>query len=504
VCGGRILAALALSALVGVGNPRADGAVKFFDGFGDADVDNNGVPLEREDTDVDGGIAGDDEDFYVPNSFAAQDPPPFTNPEVTSVLDSSDVGLRWLQIRGFTGANSGESKPTARIVDDTQGAMYETTSTTSGGLGVTAINTGYALSLNSRGRGSSTAAFFDERVELGPEVGDKVKVSFDFRVWRDAPNANAVLAPEDAEIRFGLLQDTDNQLGSSNAVAGRSVDTNGDGFADDVAATWGIEEGWFEGGAYTPSKATSEVGVPGDAAWFGGMIIEDPAGQFPPITPNGGGWRIREETNLLGTGGHRIFQGASEDSGGDVDTVAVPQESSEGAGDFGLVNLNVNKVYNLSLTLMRDTDVTPGDTITATLTAIDKATGTEYSLSGKEPAMREVNGEMVPDGIYSDSWDYFAIRNTGIDDFDLLIDNFMLEIIGSNEPSTGPDYDNDGDVDGFDFLAAQRTGDPAAISAWEAQFGTTSGGPAIGAVPEPGSIGLGLLFLVGFACRRSR
>ena len=172
---------------------------------------------------------------------------------------------------------------------------------------------------------------------------------------------------------------------------------------------------------------------------------------------------------------------------GDRDTVAVPQEMNSGSGDYGLVNLSVDKVYNLSLTLERFTDVTPADTIKAYLTATDRATGISYTLSGVEEILNSM-GE--PDGFSSDSWDYFAIRNTGLDDYDLLIDNFLLEVIGSNEPIANADFDNDGDVDGNDFLFWQRGLSPSPLSPadlalWKAQYGTSPLAATVGTVPNP-------------------
>ena len=120
--------------------------------------------------------------------------------------------------------------------------MLETQPTsTVGTLGKTAINDGYALSYNSKGRGNSAVALFDQTISLGPEVGDQVKVSFDFRVWRDSPNANTFEQPDDAELRFGLFQDTDNQLGLTNPVAGPDV------AGVKTGAVWGQDDGYFDG-----------------------------------------------------------------------------------------------------------------------------------------------------------------------------------------------------------------------------------------------------------------
>jgi hypothetical protein len=497
----------------------APAAVVISDGFGDADRNNNGTPLEAFDVDT-GGFAGMGAiGTYIPARESNPDPNPDpmidgrgTNAELTTVLDPSDVGIRWFSNAAFTTNNTGDQAAQARIVDDTQGAMLETRPTsTLGGLGVTAIDDGYALSYNSRGRGTSIAGFFNETIELGPEVGDQIKVSFDVRIWRDAPADNMFDQPMDGELRFGLFQDTDNELGQTNPRAGRSPALN-----VDAPAVWGQEDGGFEGNR-TNATPGSDIGSPSDHGWFGAVIWEDPNGQFPPIIPNGGGWRIREETNE-GTGTQRLMQGNSPET----DTVAVPQEATPGMQDYGLVNLDVRKVYNLSLTLERATDTTPGDTILATLTATDRATGIAYSLSDQEPLFHDDGmGGMIPDGVSSDSWDYFGLRNTGVDDFDMVIDNFMLEVIGSNEPAEeDADFDGDGDVDGADFLTWQRglgtaggqtqgnaNGDSiiddADLDIWRDQFGPGASTVATSAIPEPTTGVLAAAALLVMLSRRS-
>ena len=77
-----------------------------------------------------------------------------------------------------------------------------------------------------------------------------------------------------------------------------------------------------------------------------------------------------------------------------------------------------------------------------------------------------------------------ALAGSAAGQFDLLIggSSVVLQAIGADV-----DLNNDGDVDGADFLAIQRT-NPALISAWELQYG--SGLPLIASstsVPEPTS-----------------
>lgn len=427
---------------------HARGVVVLSDGFGDADINNNGTPFEDVDTNVGPTAPLGLPDTYVPGRLEDINGDGPANPEVTSVLDANDTGIRWLQMRGFTGgttgsspnAGTGESKPTIRIVDDTQGVMQETMAA---GLNIPAIDSGYAMSWESRGGGSSAAGFFDQTIELGPEVGDEVKVSFDFRLWRDAPNANASLEPLAGEFRFGLFQDTDNQLGMTNPFAGRQEDLNGDGFVDDVPAIWGQEEGFFEGDLVGDKGLGDEVGANGDNGWSASVFMGN------SFLPNGGGSRIREELNT-----ERILQGA------DAHTIAAPEDIDPDPfnEEFDFVTLDNDKVYNLSLSLVRATEVTPGDTITATLIVTDVAAMTSWTLSGTEMLDDHTSGGIpIPGtgGIQSDSWDYFAMRNatSGSSEYDFIMDNFMVEIIGSNEPEEGiaGDANGDGKVDILDL-----------------------------------------------------
>jgi hypothetical protein len=454
--------------------------VKFFDGFGDADLNNNGTPLEFVDVDVNHNEAIG---TYAPGR--ASNSSGGMNPELTSVLDANDQGLRWLFHSGYTNANTGDPKAYISILDDTQGAMLETKTVANGGLGITAIDDGYAMSWNSKGRGSAAVAFFDETLELGPDEGNSVKVSFDFRIWRDSPNANPVESPADGQLRFGLFQDTDNQLGMTNPIAGLDFDENGDGTAELHPAIWGQEGGWFEGQRASIPGAGHDVGSPGDHGWYGQIIISD---EGDPIlmhqVPNGGDWRIREELNENegGANDRRILNGTN-------DTVAVPEEATPGAGDFGLINLDPTKVYNISLTLERYTLETTADTVLATLTVKDRATGQEYSLSDYEPIMNMG----TPDGIESDDWDYFAISNTSsVDDFDLIMDNFTIETTGSSVSLTG-DHNGDGSVDAADYVLWRNDNinGQQGYDDWRANFGRTAAlasSVATTNVPEPGGI----------------
>lgn len=492
------IACFMLVILVGQSSP-ALGVVKIFDGFGDADINNNGTPLEAVDVNVQGSHTNT---TYVPGRLAGGETPPVNN-EVTSVLNASEQGIRWLNIRGFTAGNdglgypgSGESKPSMRIVDDSQGAMQETKAVgVEGGLGVAAIDSGYAMSWESRGGGSVAAGFFNNRIELGPEVGDEVKVSFDFRIWRDAPNLNGTLpnnVPDLGELRFGLFQDTDNQLGQVNPYAGRQVDEEGNPLPTGSfsSATWGVDEGLFEGLNSKPDRPGSEIGTNGDHGWQASVFM----GNSNPA--NGGGSRIREEVQS-----DRILQGS------DVQTIAQPNNLNPdpfGNPIYDFVSLDLSNVYNIALSLKRDTYVGNSgsySTILASLIITDKATQQTWTLSGMEDDF-EVAEPVFGGGVQSDSWDYFVIRNAssgtvipGGGEFDFILDNFMVEVFGSNATGLPGDFNNDGNVDGRDFLAWQRNPSVGNLTDWQTNYGNGSLA-ALATVPEPHAM---LLATIGFS-----
>ncbi len=429
----------------------ASAQVVIFDGFGDADLDNNGTALESMDTNVGGTPPNGESNTYVPGRLKDDEGDGPANAEVTEVLDASDTGIRWIQMRGWSGAQgnapgAGSTKPQIRIVDDSEGAMQETSG---GGFDVPAIDDGYAMSWESRGGGSSAAGFFGQTIELGPEVDDEVKVHFDFRIWRDAPNVNNGTpdqdnVPSQGELRFGLFQDTDEQLGMTNPFAGRQVDEEGEPFADQSSqftpATWGEDEGLFSGRLFKELTEDempegAEIGSRGDNGWTASVFMGD------PVLANGGGSRIREELQA-----DEILQGS------DVHTIAQPVNGNSdpfGTPEFDFLTMDLDRVYNLELSLKRATDVEEGDTIFASLNITDRATGETSTLSGMETSEDEETG-----GIQSDSWDYFAIRNASNQsgEFDFLLDNFTVEVLGSNAVVDIPgDCNGDGVLDAGDL-----------------------------------------------------
>jgi len=72
------------------------------------------------------------------------------------------------------------------------------------------------------------------------------------------------------------------------------------------------------------------------------------------------------------------------------------------------------------------------------------------------------------------------------------------------------DFDEDGDVDGFDFLTWQRGGSPTPLSSgdlsdWQTNYGTVAPLSAASAVvPEPHTLLLASLASMGLTLRRRR
>ncbi len=343
------------------------------DGFGDADRNNDGV-IDIYDTDVN--LSGTLNDPVLDAGLM----------EIETAEDATDVGVIWSATRGFTGSNDGDPKANLKVVDDSAG-----------------FGTGYALSYEAKGGGSSAIGAFGQSIAVGPNVGDKVVVSFDFRI---NPNTvNPTPPPANSQLRWGLFQDTDSQLGMSANV--------GQG---NVSAVWGSEDGLWR---------DSSPGAEGDK----GLWTRVPIG----VLSDAGDSRNNFEYNLLninGTTNNARFlegSGASGDfgSGGDVGTIASPTDDGPGAKIGGdLVSDPTNQIPVAPHTLRMEVERTADSLLVSSyvdgvLSLSDEVSLTSASLSPLGPA--------------PDSFDYIAFRNQ--DDWDFLMDNFSISAIAVPEPS---------------------------------------------------------------------
>jgi hypothetical protein len=444
----------------------APAVVVIFDGFGDADRNNDGA-ITFYDTDLnDSGTWNDptEDDELASRGII----------EVTAAEDPSDVGIVWSGIRSFdTTANIAKAK--LRIINDNVPTGSETSAEIH--------NSGLALGVESRGGGSSFIGRFNQSVELGPEAGDKVVASVDFRAWREA---NLPFTPSDFnEFRWALYEDTDNELGSTGPFGDGWFNTMGNG----ATVEWGRDDGkWFN----------TEPGAEGDKGIRAHLTFGGFASPFDA--------RLQWEYNLRNINGTfnngRIMEGTgvsdTPGSGGDTGTIASPVNPEDGTG--GIIQGSTFAPHTLALEIVRLANglIEVASFVDGVEILRDdiKDTDTGFSVLGP-PAF---------------SYDYVAFRESP--DYDYVIDNFMVEIFGSNEGLDG-DYNGDGKVDAADYVVWRKDpasfgGDPGGYDTWRANFGAMlgagSGASLAGTIPEPASLVLLLAggWLVTATRRRGR
>jgi hypothetical protein len=435
----------------------AHAVVVIFDGFGDADRNNDGV-VDFYDTDLNNSGTWNDAD-----ADAALIERGIT--EVTAATDPSDIGIIWSGIRSFdTAANI--PKGDLAIINDSVAIGSESMSEIH--------NNGLALSVESRGGGSSVMGRFPQRIELGSTAGDRVVVSFDFRTWKEANIPST--PPEFGEFRFGLYEDTDNELGMTAP--------RGDGFVSSppgATVEWGRDDGnWFSG----------EPGAEGDKGIRTQLTFGSFASPFDA--------RLQWEYNLAGINGTgnngRILEGTGVSDtpgvGGDTGTIASPANPEDGPG--GIIHDGTPAPHRLAMEIVRLENglVEVASFVDGVEVLRDdiKETDNGFGVLGPPPF----------------AYDYVAFRNST--DFDYVIDNFMVEVFGSNEGLDG-DYNGDGKVDAADYVVWRKTmGTQPEYDSWRANFGASLGaGAAVAAVPEPA--GLALLVMGGLfaaTCVRRR
>ena len=258
---------------------------------------------------------------------------------------------------------------------------------------------------------------------MGLNVGDQVKVSFDWRVWESIYAVNKPLLPNLAQLRFGLYQDTDHQLGLTSTYAGQK----------NSPAVWGMADGLFRG-----DLARIAPGSNGDRGIYaqlniGDQILTDADGDGTPDF-TGDGNSINEETNP-GVGATAFYM-----QGEDADFVAAPTTGDPTNPDSFFPLLQVGKVYNIQYVIERSVQaVFQGDprglfTATVTVNELDANHNVvaTSSFGGKESLGDALSPSPDTDGVQSDVWDYIGFRNSGGDpqqDFDMVIDNVVIESI---------------------------------------------------------------------------
>ena len=210
-------AAVALATLVWAA--PAPATVIVTDGFGDADRDNDGV--------TDGAAA----------------------------TDPADVGLKWTIIGGFTSGDVPEPKPEPTIVADD-----------------TVLGGGNSMHLEGHGANSEIIATLPAPVQIGPNVGDSVKLSFRFRIDPAATPAFTTPGdgPSDQRFVFGLYRDADGELGTGGfgTADGNFDNETAPGAGDDPGISARIPV-WVDDGQAQGARINFESANQGDSILTG-------------------------------------------------------------------------------------------------------------------------------------------------------------------------------------------------------------------------------------------
>jgi hypothetical protein len=345
-------------------------------------------------------------------------------------------GIRWFRVNPkFFGTTP---NPKFLIIDDSVDPVNNPNG----------IGTGNALAVDQSPQSSADwAGFFGQTITLGPNVGDKLVVSFDHRNL-DLGNPDSLAGSQFTTLRFGLWQDSDNQLGTETI--------DGDG----VTATWGEDDGRFD------ECASSSIGTCGDYGIWGrvqsGAVPS--AGPFPPPL-DADDFSIAEEIN------EQISMG-----GNDFETVALPADvligdyngdGNVGAADYTVWRDTLGSMTNLAADGNANGEIDPGDYDTwkenfgasndpdnALFSDIPIVLLSPHTVSltmervTPDATGQDVRMEVAVDGIgfgaqppnsaggitTRDSFDYFMLSHYTPMDF-YLIDNFKVELIAA--PGSG-------------------------------------------------------------------
>jgi hypothetical protein len=309
-------------------------------------------------------------------------------------------------------------------------------------------------------------------------AGDKVVVSFDFRTWKEANIA--FTPPPIGEFRFGLYEDTDDEFGMTapNGAGGVS-DPPGE------IVEWGRDDGnWF----------ANQPGAEGDRGVRAQLTFGELAS---PVDA-----RLQWEYNLAGINGTanngRILEGngVSDDpgAGGDTGTIANPSNPEDGPG--GIIYGTTAEPHTLSMEIVR-----LENGLIEVASFVDEVEVLRDDIKDTDTGFNVI-------GPPAFTYDYVVFSNST--DYDYVLDNFMLEVIGSNEPGDLlGDHNGNGTVDAADYVLWRENNIDGAqgYADWRANFGRSLGSGGSGSaanVPEPAGIALfviSTLFAAGIQCR---
>jgi hypothetical protein len=394
------------------------------------------------------------------------------------------LDIAWFSANGSTSAPvnpedpPSRAKPELTILDDTP----------TGGAG---LDSGNAMFVEAVGIGSEYVGIFPSQITLGSNIGDKLELSFDWRVWAQgdgSPTTNANTPdpfPFAAELRFGLYNDTDLQL-----------DRVGGGLNP-----WGNADCLCDGDPVAHGSAAGDRGVMGRMG-----ISSSTSGPVADTLLSN--IRINQEGGTQG----RVL------GGNDLDYIAQPLDADENGVADNWPIISTTDKYTIKLILERVEVVnTDGDNILYTMEIYDSL-GVLLDSFGDTDA---VDAAPLPDNNVpqTDSFDYLILVDT-TGNFDSVIDNVKVELIAGSTPIIG-DLNGDGfvgigdlnivlgnwnqNVAAGDPLLGDPSGDGfVGIADLNIVLGNWNAGtpPAANAIPEPAT--LALLGLGGPALLRRR
>ncbi len=324
------------------------------------------------------------------------------------------------------------------------------------------------------------------------------------------------------------------QLGSGGTSVGSQFSTSGFLSVSD-GASYTANTGNFDIAARGTlsifgGSAAGEVEINGPLNVEGNVLVQTAGGT--PVVPGG----VLQVNAPVTIDGGSVSLSAGELS---ADSIAL---TNGGSFSFTGGTLRVG-IFNSSLTNGGGT-LAPGDSAGSTTIVGDylqqsggaleleiggTSMGTTYDfvqISGNAI----LNGDLllgVIDGFIPDAADTFLVLSAGdlLGVFDNVADGQRLDtfdgfgsfqvnygissafdpdqiVLSDFQITADADLDNDGDIDGFDFLLIQRDF-PSLIPLWQSAYGS-SGLATSNAAPEPTTFGLAMLSLLGLSLARSQ
>ncbi|MEQ9461236.1 MAG: hypothetical protein RIG82_09825 [Phycisphaeraceae bacterium] len=321
-------------------------------------------------------------------------------------LDFSD-GTRGPARKAEIFGDASDFKPQMTIIDDA------------------ILGGGNALRIESAGGGSEWYIPFDSSVTLGPNVGDKIVVSLDFRV----DLSEDTIATATSDLHFGIFNDNDGSLG-------QAFGTQIDGL---TPAIFGVDDGHFD---TTTGPIAPDFGIHSRMS----LNLNVPNPNEPLALLNA---RVRNETE----GDTGVLSGSG-------DTIASPgsppvlSESengiTEGGNNWGA--LRDGSANTITMTIERTFEVVPDgidpeDAYRGTL-SVTNALGTT-TMSGRDPISQ----------LDRETFHYMVFENVN-GNFDYIVDNISVMEVPAGGGLIG-DFNEDTVVDQADIdllTAAIRAG----------------------------------------------